>query len=324
MPYDIIFLSTNVYYLILPLVLLFFNKLSAYLGKYNTQTVDDEQLFSSNNIKFHLLFKLIFYSGIIISISSIVTIIIINSFFIQLNRLIQIDFTFFLLVIIYLVLSFSVLFILSLSLLYYRLKPDSRHPFIQRLSTLLSIISLTGSATSLLIYYGVLNRIIKPIIVLSEYRYFNQSEEIISLIFLSAFIFILFYTITYKKYCRKRTQINAKLYSGFYFIMMMILMVLTFINGNKYFELSLMNSSKLNLFSHQYGFAGIMYLFLSLVSAYSIVFAIFIYNKKDKFIGSQFAVSYTLKLAGLNYLSTVVILIICALPYLLLNYFNLF
>ncbi|NOG44013.1 MAG: hypothetical protein HND50_02215 [Calditrichaeota bacterium] len=90
----------------------------------------------------------------------------------------------------------------------------------------------------------------------------------------------------------------------------------------KYFDLFGIGPTKHILFHYSTFYAGLALTYQIVLSFCGAIFSIFIYTKKGEFIGSQFAINYILKLARLNYFSTLGLLIISFVPWAMLELFK--
>ena len=114
------------------------------------------------------------------------------------------------------------------------------------------------------------------------------------------------------------------MYLALYILVILGVLLVSINSSSKYFDLLSPDLSKQAIFNYTTGYAGVFWIYLSALSFMSIIFSIFIYRKRDKFIGSQFAISYTLKLANLNFYSTLSLFLITLLPLILLQYYKYF
>lgn len=304
---------------------MFLTKYSIYIKKYTFQPVDDEKRFNSTNSKFHILYRIFCYSGLIIAVTALVALVLINNNYSELNKLLKLDFNFILLLCFEIFKTTTFIFLIILSLLFYRFKADYRYKFIQKLALILSVFCVLTVTASLALYYGTTLKVLEPVLVtdfstapLLVYSKLNMALFLISVLLVSL------YSLMYKRFSRKRTAINSNFYLGFYFILLSMLLHMLYTTSIQYLGFNDPDPLKLKLFTFSYGFSGFLLMYLIYLSFYSILFSIFIIKRKDKFIGSQFAVSYTLKLASLNFYSTMALFLISILPFTLLSYFKYF
>jgi len=322
---DLLFLGANIFFLIYPFALGILNRYSVYLEKHLLNPKDDEQNFQKSNTRFHILFRILSIGGIIASFILLIAIILINAKIVNAHHLTKIDITYFLFVVIQILYSFLVGFSIFFSFLYFRFKPDFRHVFIQKLSVILSIFIFAGAVINLILYYFLTENLILPGLLTftpeqSDF-FFKDFNVVFSLVLT---ILFLLYSYVYTKFSRKRTKATSRMYLVLYVLVLLGIVVVSFNSSTKYFDLLGPGLSKQAVFHYSTGYAGVFWIYLCALSFLSIIFSIFIYRKKDKFIGSQFAISYTLKLANLNFYSTLSLFLITLLPLILLQYFKYF
>ena len=182
---------------------------------------------------------------------------------------------------------------------------------------------LVGAASNVVMLYFLTENLLLPgLLTFTPERssfLFMDFNSIFSMILTPLFFL---YVYVYIKFSRKRSLATSKLYLVLYSIVILGILLLSFNYFTKYFDLLSPGLSKQAIFHYSTAYAGVFWIYLSTLSIMSIVFSIFIYKKKDKFIGSQFAISYTLKLAGLNFYSTLSLFMITLLPWILLQFYK--
>ncbi len=322
---DLLFLGSNIFFLIYPFALGILNRYSAYLEKHLLNPSDGDQNFQKSNTKFHFLFRILTIGGITVSIVYLISIVLFNNKIVNAHLLTKLDFSYFIFIVIQISYSILVGFSIFFSFLYFRFRPDYRHKFIQKLSVLLSLFILVGATINTVMFYLLSKNLLLPGLLTftpekSDFL-FKDFNLIFSLV-LTLLFFV--YSYVYTKFSRKRTLATSRVYVGLYVLVILGILLLSFNSFTKYFDLLSPGLSKQTIFHYTTGYSGIFWIYLCALSIMSIIFSIFIYKKKDKFIGSQFAISYTLKLAGLNFYSTLSLFMITLLPWILFQYYKYF
>ena len=322
---DLLFLGSTIFFLIYPFALGILNRYSAYLDKHLLNPSEGDQNFQKSNTKFHFLFRMLTIGGIVVSVIYLISIVIFNNKIINAHHLTKLDFSYFLFIVIQIFFSILVTFSIFFSFLYFRFRPDYRHKFIQKLSAVLSLFIFVGAVINIAMYYLLTENLLLPTLLTftpgkSDFLV-NDFNLVFSLVLTPLF---LVYSYVYTKFSRKRTLATSRVYLGL-FVLVIFTIFLSSINSfTKYFDLLSPDLSKQAIFHYTTAYAGVFWIYLCVLSIMSIIFSIFIYKKKDKFIGSQFAISYTLKLAGLNFYSTLCLFTITLLPLILLQYYKYF
>jgi len=322
---DLLFLGSNIFFLIFPFALGVLNRYSAYLEKHLLSPKKSDQNFQKSNAKFHFLFRVLTLGGITVSIIYLISIVLFNNKIINAHHLTKLDFSYFLFIVMQIFYTIFVGFSIFFSFLYFRFRPDYRHSFIQKLSVILSLFILVGAVINIVMYYLLTENLLLPGLLTftpakSDFL-FRDFNLVFSFVLTPLF---LAYSYVYTKFSRKRTLATSRMYLGLYVLVIFGIILLSFNSSTKYFDLLSPGLSKQAIFYYTTGYAGVLWIYLSALSIMSIIFSIFIYKKKDKFIGSQFAISYTLKLAGLNFYSTLSLFLITLLPWILLQYYRYF
>jgi hypothetical protein len=324
--YDYLFLSSNLFLLFSPIIFYFLNKYS--LSLQNTlkqQLVEDDKKFHTQNSRFHILFKTVLILIAVFSISQLISVLVFNNELIKANSLIKIDFTFFMFVVSQATYLITNLFLIFFSFIYFRFKPSYRHHFIQKFFKFFTIFLFVEGLFGLILYFNLAINLSLPELLTYSSNTINSNllvQNPLSYILVVIFFFI--FTYTYRLFIKKRNPTTSRLYLLVYTITILIIAFLVFSFGFKYFEIFGVTSTSHILFHHTTFYVGIAVVYLFSLSFYGIIFAIFIYIKKSEFIGSQFAVSYLLKLANLNYYSTLGLVLIVIFPWVILEFYNYF
>jgi hypothetical protein len=322
---DLLFLGSNIFFLLFPFALGILNRYSAYLEKHLANPANGEQNYQKSNTKFHILFRILTVGGITASIIYFLSVILFNNKIMHAHHLTKLDFSYFVFIVIQILYSFLVGFSIFFSFLYFRFRPDYRHSFIQKLSVLLSIFILTGAVINIMMYLLLNENLLLPGLLTytpGKSEFFLKDINVIFSIILTPLFLV--YSYVYTKFSRKRTLALSRIYLGLYVLVLFGILIMSFNSSSKYFDLLGPGLSKQAIFGYATGYVGVFWIYLCALSFLSIIFSIFIYKKKDKFIGSQFAISYTLKLASLNFYSTLSLFIITLLPWILLQYYKYF
>jgi hypothetical protein len=135
-------------------------------------------------------------------------------------------------------------------------------------------------------------------------------------------IIFLLYVYVYRKFSRKRTPVTSRIYLLVYLVVLLLMLIVSANSAIKYFDLFTLSVIRQNLFHYSTAYAGVFWTYLFALSLCSIFFSIFIFMRKDKFIGSQFAISYTLKLAHINFYSTLLLCLLTIMPWILLEFYK--
>ncbi|MCB0282893.1 MAG: hypothetical protein H6627_01520 [Calditrichae bacterium] len=288
-----------------------------------TTKVDDQKRFNRLNNKFHLFFKTSVIAGILLSLTQLISVMLFNFDLIKVNSLLYIDFKYIFFVV-FQVLSFVIICsLLLLSLLYFRFKPDYRHNFLQQIMKSLVFIIYIFNALLFVVYLSLLKDIAVP--ELFNYNPFSNDKVLLEIqwyLYLPLIIVSVFYSWAYRKFSHKRTNVTSRIYLLLYLLITILIVVISINSGIKYFQIFDFTIYKQKLFHYTSAYSGLFWVYLMALSFCSIIFSIFIFHKKDKFIGGQFAVSYTLKLASINFYSTQILFILTLAPWLMLEYFK--
>lgn len=322
---DLLFLGSNIFFLLFPLLLGFLNRYSVYLQKHIKDPSDDEQAFQKSNTRFHILFRILTIGGMVVGGIYLVSIILINNKILHTNQLTRIDLSYFVFITVQILYTLLFIFSIFFSFLYFRFRPDYRHTFIQKLSVVLSVFVLIGSSINIVLHYMITKNLILPSLLTftpNQSNFLLKGYNVLPAIILTLLFMV--YSYVYTKFSRKRTLATSRLYFVIYLMNILGIILISVNASTKYFDLLSPGLAKQVVFSYTTAYAGIFWIYLSTLSFMSIIFSIFIYRKKDKFIGSQFAISYTLKLASINFYSTLSLFIITLMPWMLLQYYTYF
>lgn len=288
-----------------------------------TLKVDDQKRFNRLNNKFHLFFRVTIIAGILLSFSQVISVMLFNFDLIKVNSLLYIDFKYIFFAV-FQVLSFVIICgLLLLTLLYFRFKQDYRHYFLQKMMRGLVFVVYVFNAVLFVFYLSLLKDIAVP--ELFNYNPFSNNKIILNMewyVYLPLIIVSLSYSWSYRKFSHKRTNVTSRIYLLFYLLITVLIIVISLNSGIKYFQIFDFTIYKQKLFHYTSAYSGLFWVYLMALSFCSIIFSIFIFYKKDKFIGGQFAVSYTLKLASINFYSTQILFILALVPWLMLEYFK--
>jgi len=323
--YDYFFIIANIALILLTVSIYVFNRYSVYLERNISQNIspDRDKIFNKINPKFHLLFKIILSGGLTFSVILLVAAILLNNHFTLANHLIKIDFLNFAFIAYQIVFSLSVIILIIFSLMYYRLKPDYRHQFIQGLSRVLFFIQLIGCIIGLFLYAVVTSNINMPtFLTYTPQQAVDFPYDLALLTYMPLLILLVLYFYSYRLFSGNRSLFTSKVYFVSYLLVFIALIILSGNFSLKFFKLLIPQATKHIVFHYSSGFAGLLWIYLVLMSLYSIIFTIFIFNNKDKFIGGQFAISYMLKLARVNFFSTMALGAISILPWILMEFYK--
>ncbi len=324
MLYDYLFLSSNFFLLFLPIFFYFLNSYSSAIEKTLTQKpAEDNKKFHNNNSRFHILFKIVFILVIVFSSLQVGSLLVLNIDLIKVNNLLRIGFDFYLFYLLQTVMLMTNFFLIFFSFLYFRFKPTYRHRFIQKLFKIFTVLIIAGGSIGLILYYNlVIHLSIPELLTYSSKSIPRNFLELNSITYGPLLILFFIFTYTYRLFSKKRNAKTSNLYLITYFITIIMIAILFFNFGLKYFDIFGATSTKLHLFHHSTFYAGLVLTYLFSLSFYGIIFSIFISLKKSEFIGNQFAVSYSLKLAQINYYSTLGLVLITIFPWVMLNFYN--
>jgi hypothetical protein len=284
---------------------------------------EDQKRFNRLNSKFHIYFRLTIISGIAFAFTQLASVLMFNHELININSLLFIDFRYFIFIAGHIIFSVVTLAILVFSLLYFRFKPDYRHHFLQKLLRILSGIVFLFTVISLIFYQDLINGLAIP--VLFGFNFLSANNFLLNIewmVYAPLVLIFFVYTFAYRRFSRKRTHVNSRIYLLFYLLVIFAILFFSVNSGIRYFDLFASTTEKQSLFHYSAIYAGVFWLYLFSLSICSIIFSIFIFLKKDKFIGGQFAISYTLKLAHLNFYSTQLLLLLTIMPWVLLEFYK--
>ena len=322
---EILFFSSTLFFIFLPILLYLIYRYSRKIEESFLSKNEDEKQFGRINNVFHFIYRLTVLSGIVFALIQIFSVIIFNNNLIYVNNLVHLNFWYFIYFILQIVFAAVISILLIFSFLYFRFRPDYRHHFLQRILKILAAISLLEGILSFLLYMNLIDGLILPVLF---GNYVNQFQVVIFDLnwktYLPAIFMAIIFTFVFRKFSRKRTPASSRIYLFIYLILLLFVTVFTINFSLKYFDLFSFSLQKLKIFHFSTAYSGIFWLYLVCLSFCSIIFSIFIFQKRDKFIGSQFAVSYTIKLAHINFYSTQILLILALLPWILLEFYKYF
>lgn len=320
---DYIFLGSNFIFILLPIAFFGLSRHSIFLQKHLTQPIENDRIFQNNNTRFFIIYRLILFGGIFTAALYFVSIVIINTNILTRPQLTQVSFIYFIFTFSQIVFSCIVIYLILFSLLFYRFKPEQRHLFIQAHAVVVSSFLLTGVLINIFLYYGVVKSQSLPALIVSSLSTLNiLKNDLHPLIIVSILLIVSIYCFMYIKFSRKRNRTNARSLLIIYLIAFFAIIYLSINLGSNYFGIFDGGMTKQLLFDLRLGFSGVLWIYLSTLSFFSIFFSVFIFNKKDQFIGSQFAINYTLKLVRINYYSTLCLLTISLVPWISFYYFK--
>lgn len=326
MLYDYLFLGSNFSLLFLPIIFYFLNRYSCALQKAQAQnSLIDDKKFHALNSQFLILFKITFILIIVFSVLQIVSILIFNNELIKTNNLIKIDFAFFVFSFLQSLFLITNFFLTFFAFLYFKFKPDYRHHFVQKIFKLFTILIFAGGSTGLMLYYKLSLHLALPELLTYSSKSASLNFLELNLITYGPLLILFFiFSYSYRVFSKKRNIKTSRYYLMAYFITILATAILFFNFSLKYFEIFGVISTKNVLFHYSTFYAGLVLSYLFSLSFYGIIFSTFIYMKQRKFIGSQFAVSYTLKFARLNFYSTLGLVILIVFPWAMLEFYNYF
>jgi len=324
--YDYLFLSSNFFILLLPIIFYFLHSYSSTIQKtFSQESTEDDKKFHAHNSRFQILFKIVFVLIILFTLTQIASILIFNNELLKTNNLVKVDSGTFIFSLIQFIFLITNLFLIFFSFLYYRFKPAYRHHFVQRFFKIYSILLFTGGITGFLFYYDISIGLSLPELLTYSSKSISNNILVFNyLTYTPLLVLFFFYTYSFRLFVKKRSLRTSKLYLITYAISILMIAFLFFNFGLKYFELFGVTSTKQILFHYTTLYSGLLLVYLFSLSFYGIIFSIFIYMKKGHFIGSQFAISYTLKLANLNYYSTLALILIVIFPWAMYEFYSKF
>lgn len=320
-----IFLGSILFFLLMPAGFYFLNKYSAFLHKHLTQPIEDDKIFLSNKTRFQVTFRILFLGGILLSIIYLLSALSISSGIVNNSAELSPSANYyFYFILIQIVLAFILLNFLLFSFLYYRLKPDERHPFIRKFTVITSSILFFNALFNIPYYFSVVKNQSLPILLASINPQPVQTMilEINPLLPAIMIIIVSIYCFIYLKFSRNRNNVNAKLFLILYLVTLMAIMYISLNFTAGYFDVFKSGFSKQNLFDINTGYSGVLWIYLAILSLSSILFSLYIFIKRKNFIGSQFATNYILKLAKVNLYCTLSLGIIAMVPWIFTYYFK--
>ncbi len=323
---DYLFIGSTFFLLLIPIILYFLTQNSANIQRVLTQQnpTDDKKL-QIYYARFHILFKIVIISTIVFSLVQLVALTIVNYDAINSDKLIKVDLVIFLLTTLQFIFALSNLVLIIFSFLYFRLKPSFRHPFIQRYFFYFSLVFIVSQLSAIVYYFLINSGFVLP--ELLTYSISNTSNGFIPFdyyVYVALFILFVIFNITYRRFVKNRNSKSSRIYLITHLLTFFVFGIILYNFGIKYFDIVNASNIKLLIFHYRTYFIGLILIYLFLLSFYGIIFSVFIYQKKAQFIGSQFSISYTLKLARINYLGSLALFILINLPWILIEYYSYF
>ncbi len=187
---DFIYLGSNFIFLLLPIAFFALKKYSVFLHTHLTQPIEEDIYFQRNNVRFHIIYKIILIGGISISILYMISVLFINLKILNIHQLTQVDFVYFIFTFSQILFSIILVYLIISLLLYYRFKANERHAFIQNQSVLISVTVLLGVFMNLILYYLLVGSLSLPILNFSSLEKVSVGDNEFSLLTVALLLII--------------------------------------------------------------------------------------------------------------------------------------